>query len=561
MNKLVKIALALTAIIIVIGVGGPLITGIIIQKNYHTNLDFYNSLSGVHVVSTHYKRGWLSSDVTLSVEINNNNYISVLNSLGIKNEKIPRRYTIDQHIQHGPILYNRFVNMPWRIGLATITNKLRNTPTLQQLYDYLGVDDQLILASDQYISLRGNHFYHFKFSAIHFLYPEMEQFLKIDGLESDVWLNPRNLRTKGHIRLQSVVAKSQGDSISFPDLSYEFDVYPDQNKIWLGDSILRLSQFIASEQSSLTAILSDVYYHSHTDIVAGKFNSHRQIDITQLQFNDEIIGPFHFDGGIEQINAQALADLIATYHAILQRGELYPGQLEKKMIFLVPTLIHSGSTIQLNRFEINTPHGKLSINGQLRWDMSNSSIPNELPELLRAANGTLQLRLSKSLVNDLIEFYIMSPLMHDEIFSIDEEKANTLSDNIYYNMQNNSLLIESLVNEGQLRDIDAIDLLKLQKEMAPIQDYANQIRQILWDKYLTRQTSYLLFWGYVGVEHSIVTLEKAIQESQDAAKSDLYKELQHMIKKGYIVENGNEYTVSVKQKEGKIKINEHNLSP
>jgi uncharacterized protein YdgA (DUF945 family) len=555
MHKSAKIVALLLMIIIGIGVFSPFLAGFYIQKNYNSVLTFYNSLPGIHTVSTHYKRNWFSSDATITVEINNNDYLSVLEWLGINKQNIPRHYTIEQHIQHGPVLYKNNTEIPFRFGLAIITNKLRATPDLQIIFERLGIDDRFLQNSAEYISFGGHCFYHLKLSTIHLSYPGMDTLFKVGGLESHLWLDPKNFNLSGDVVLQSILAENRSDFISIPDLKYEFHVQPSQDGLWIGTSLLTLSRLTATEGGLFNTIFSNIRYHSDADIIAGKFSSSRKIDIEKLEFNDQAVGPFHFQGGINQINAQALDNLFSAYHIIMERGELYPTQLEKKMIFLLPALINSGSSIQLKRFELNTPHGKLQISGELQWNMNDTSIPNDLSELLRAANAKLNLRVSKLLVDDLIEFYLMSPLINDDVFYIDEEEANILSENIYYNMQNNSLLIDAIVNNGQLREIDAVDLLKLQKEMVPIQDYANQIRSILWDKYLTLETSYLLYWGYVGVEQSLLAIEKKIQDNQEKLKSDIKGQLNALVKKGYLIENKNEYTTFIKQENGKITFN------
>lgn len=555
MIKGVRIAAFFVVIILMIGMLSPFFIGLYIQKNYHSILTFSNSLSDFRVVSLSYKRGWFSSDALVTIEINNDDYFDVLNYIGIQKQDILRRYTIEQHIQHGPWLYQNNLDIPFWFGFATIKNKFRVTPDLKKWFDRLGIDTHLIQNNDEYISLMGHYFYHFKISSIHILFPEMNSFMNIGGFESHVWFDPANYNARGHFAIQSVEVNSQGDSISFPYFKYTFHIYPGIDDLWLGASSFTMSQLVASEKEGLKAILSNVHYYSDADMRDGKFNSSRKIDVEKIQFYNQMIGPFHFQARINKINAEALVNLFASYNSIIKRGELYPGQLESKMLTLLPALVTSGSSIQLDKLDINTPSGKLYISGTLQWDMNDASIPDELSDLVKAANINIHLRASKLLVNDFIKLYITSPLMNDEAFGLDEKEANDLNENINYNIHNNSILIESLVDAGQLRDIDAEALLKLQDDLVPIQDYAEQIRQILWNKYLTRQSSYLLFWGYLGIENAILAIEEKIQENQKNAELDIHDELNALIKEGYLIQNKNEYIMSIQQKNGEMKFN------
>jgi uncharacterized protein YdgA (DUF945 family) len=556
MPKLVRIAAYFAAVIVMVAVFGPYLMGIYLKNNYNSTLVYFNSIPGIHAQPTLYKRAWFSSDTILYVDVNNSDYLKGMESLGVPDNIIPRRYTIKQHIQHGPFIYNRSSDLPW-FGVSAIQNEIQLTPNIQRLYLYLGVDDHFIQNSNEFISFSGEYFYHFKFSGINLVYPGSGSQINFSGLESHIWFNPNNDRVNGDIRADSIVLENQGDSIAMPDIKYEFYLYLSDLDLWLGTSSLTISKLSAMVREGFQTVMTDIDYHSNTDIVAGKFNSEREINIGKLQYNDQTIGPMYFQGSVNKINAQALATLLAAYHEIKNRGELYSSQLEQRMYVMLPRLVNSGSNIELNTLDITTSRGSLHASGQLRWDMNTESVPDELPELIKTANGQFDMRISKLLLNDLIEFYVSFPLINDISLTLSEEEAQAASDEIYYNMEKNSQLIDSLVESGQLRDVDAMDLVALQKDMVTIQDYAGQINQILWNKYLTLQTSYLLYWGYLGVDQSIAKLEKMIQASQDSVKASIHAKIKALLKEGYLIEGKDDYAISIKQKNGELKFNKN----
>jgi uncharacterized protein YdgA (DUF945 family) len=557
MPKVAKIAALIVAIIIMVAILAPFLIGIYLERNYHAMLAFYNSLPGIYAQESNYKRGWLSSEVTLTLNIKNVDYVEALKILGLAEQEVPRIYVIDQHIQHGPFIYGY---IPFPFGLAAIHNVLRQTPDIQRYFTRLGVDRDFIQVNDAFISLTGKYFQHLKIAGINIVYPADDAHFKMGTFESRIWFTPRNRGVNGELRSDSIIIENQGDSIALADLKYQFDILPTKADLWSGTSRLTIASLSAVETGGLHAAIAGIKYDSSATVVANQFSTDRQMDVAQLFFNDKLLGSFHLQLGINNVNAQALANMFATYRVIKERGELYRSQLEQRMTDLLPTLINADSNLTINALNVLTPRGDLKVDGELKWTMNTESIPNELPDLLKAANAQLNLRISKVLADEFIHFYITSPLISDIGASLDEQTAEAVTDAIYYNMDNNSALIESLVMSGQLRDADALDLLELQKNMVPIKDYADQINQILWNKYLTLPTSYILYWGYLNVEQAINVLENEIKVSQDQVIADIQAQINSWVQQGYIIEDKDHYIITIDQDDGKIKFNNKPLS-
>jgi hypothetical protein len=552
MLKAAKTVGLLTIAIIGIGILGPWLAGIYIQKNVAPMLDFYNSLPGIHVQQINYSRHWFSSDSIIQVEISHPQYFNMLNQLGIDKQAALKTYIIDQHIQHGPFIYSKQVGSFF--GIAITQNVLRQTPDVREFFSRLGLSSHFIEQNTGFVSLLGNYSHHLKLSGIHLIYSEDTSF-KTGIIDCRIGLNPSNQRIHGDLTIHSMMARADGDSIFLPDINYQFDIFPDKYDWWSGTSSLKMSQMQAIAAEGLSAELSDVYYHSDSHIISNQFSTTRQINIGKLFFNGQELGSIHLKGSINQLNAKTLANIFAVYHEITKRGELYPSQLKQNIENLIPTVVNSGSYVTLDALNIDTATGRLQMNGELQWNMNNESIPDEMSDLITSANAQLNLKISKTLMDKFIDFYVTSPLINDVGFDLDNDDLNYATDNIYYNMQSNALLIDLLVRNAQLRDADAEDLLNLQKNMVPIKEYANKINNILWEKYMTLVTSYVLYWGYVGVENSIVEFEKMVHANQDQAKLNLHAQINWLLKKGYLLENKNDYFISVKQAEGIIKLN------
>jgi len=521
-------------------------------------LDFYNSFSGIHVRQVNYKRHWFSSDTTIQMDITHPNYFSAFNQLGVDELKIPHHYTMDVHIQHGPFIYTKNKAIPSYLGIAAIYNVLHETPDIKTFFSQLGASNHFVQENDGFISLAGNYFHHLVLSGIHFVYPDNAYF-KMDKINGYIWFMPSNSHISGALSIQSIGAESGGDSIALPDFSYQFDISPNEYNIWSGTSSLQLSE-VQVLIEGINIKLSHVDYHSNANIVNTQLSSDRQLKIDKLFFNDKKFGSIYLKAGVNHINAEALANIFSVYHEITTQGEMYQSQLREKIESLLPTLVHSGSMIQLEKCDVDTTIGRLHMDGKLRWSMNEESIPDEFPAVLTAADGQLNMKLSKAFADELIDFYVTSPLINGEGFDLDEDDIADATDNIYYNMQNNTLLLDFLVNNGQLRETDALALLELQKKMVDIKDYANKIKMILDDKYLTLVTSYFLFWGYTGVADSVHALEQMVTDSQKEAKKEIHAQINEWLEQGYLTATQDDYLISIKQDQGNILFNGKSLS-
>jgi uncharacterized protein YdgA (DUF945 family) len=114
MRKFVSAMLALIVIIVF----SPWITGIWFEKSYHNIISFYNAEGDVAIQILKYHRGWWKSEATLNVKIMNPNVRLFWEGSHVKHPEF--NFTVDQEIQHGPILYYDTKELPVFFGLASV---------------------------------------------------------------------------------------------------------------------------------------------------------------------------------------------------------------------------------------------------------------------------------------------------------------------------------------------------------------------------------------------------------------------------------------------------------
>ena len=278
------------------------------------------------------------------------------------------------------------------------------------------------------------------------------------------------------------------------------------------------------------------------------------MDIAKLQVEEESIGPIHLQIKIAELNAKALADLVTAYQLIIQRGELYESQLRKKMFLMLPNVITAHSTLTLDTLNITTPDGKLQMDGSVSWAKNEASLPDELGELLKDAVVRANIKISKKVVDKWIKF-VSSSSYFNVVDQKEQARYFDLRKKMQRAMRQNAVFIVSLVQNQLLEEPAALDLLALQKQLVPIDRYANEIRDLLLTKQISLETSYLLYWRYMPVQRLMSFLENQFFQAEEKMQKQMRTQLNEWIKNHYIKQDKNNYTVFFERTRENIKMN------
>src|SRR6185437_13846531 len=195
-------------------------------------------------------------------------------------------------------------------------------------------------------------------------------------------------------------------------------------------------------------------------------NGNKKLFIDQINIDDFQAGPLHIDLSVKKFNAEAVDNMIEAYHLIMKRGELYESQLTQKMIMMLPDVFNKGTTISINDFDLKTQDGHIYLNGEMVWNMDKASIPDQIMDLLSAADTKIYLKIAKPLMNRWINFtstlswFSQADPELDQFYDLARHE-------MVYTTQLNTYGVIDLVAEGELQHSDAKLLLSLQKQMFP----------------------------------------------------------------------------------------------
>ena len=556
MRKSVWIAIFISIIIAVL-VLGPLITGVFLKRDYNNLIAFYNSKEDVHVKMMYYHRGWWTSDAMLNVEIKNPQFIEFFEELGLAQKDIPTQYMLDLHIQHGPIFYQPMNSSIF--GLASIQNNLKWTPEVFKFFKLLGIEKNFIEVDNDLVSFTGNYLKHLKLNTFKTIHLQNDIAIQIKSFDAQWWIMPESQRISGNVQLERIKIYDDHDSILIPNATFKWDQNENARHWWLGKSALFISAITGQELDKKTFVISGLNFDGYAEEKNGMLNSSRQFKISKIQSDDLSLGPFHLQISVNQLNTDAIIDLITAYRNIMRRGELYESQLQQKMYTMLPSVINPGSVIKLDKLDFSTPEGHLNMKGELKWEADNGSLPEDLVDLIQTANAEINLRISINLMDRLINWVSVLPFMNQAEPEAEQAYLDARS-TMTFAMQKNVLLIINLARQHLLPENDALELLSLQKNRVTVEEYNKLLTKLFLDRDISRMTNYQLTMQYSEVQQPLALIETYLKQNQEFNIQELHNLLNQWLKAGYIKREQDNYVVSVVQSQGQLQVNDKKIA-
>lgn len=559
MRKSAWIAVVLIVLVVLLVVA-PAIAGIYFKHSYTKLMSTMNIQDNVSIRVLRYERGWFSSDVTIALNVNNPAYFKFIQRLGLPIDAIPTQYLFTQHISHGPIMYHPVNGMDSLIGIATINNQLTMTPSVKHFLTLLGVNPptSFIEFDRDFVGLSGAIYKHVKLNSSDMVYPATRIHIKQANSEARIWIYPMEKRIAGDVTLKQVIVTDSESSIQLPDLSLQLNVYQSPSQLWLGSVGLLIPEMTWTDDGVRVFSMSGLDFSGSIDELNGLVSGSRSFAIQKMNINDRSLGPMQLQISAKHIKAQALADLLDAYRQITLRGELYKSQLQKKIYSLLPTLVTPETQLALDALKITTQYGNLTMNGELHWAIDQAAMSDDLLELLQSANAELDLRFAKRLGEEFITVASKLPFFNSVGPSLSEVYWS-MRQQLYFSERQNAFTLAGLVDSNLISENEALNLLQLQRRSVPYDQYASQVKKLLLDKEITRETSYALAWQYQQVDMFAEQIEKLTTNNQTAVANDMHSQLTEWIKAGYLKPVDNDYVVSVIQHQGNYKINGHSL--
>jgi uncharacterized protein YdgA (DUF945 family) len=303
--------------------------------------------------------------------------------------------------------------------------------------------------------------------------------------------------------------------------------------------------------------VKDIMLSGSTQKTVKNLSEVNQLDIQQIKINDQLIGPLHVQLSINNLNAEKLNDLIRIAQDGFFYDENYSGQTRQRIATALPQLINPQTTIKLDDFNLATANGALQMQGGVDWTVKDFFSLGNIRDVIMAANAQLKLHINKKLLNDLINFVASSPDTIRDVAAPDRSVLLNVRDQMTFAAQQNKIFIATLVENEVITKKMADDFLAMQDQLVPLDDYAVYIKDLLLTRKIALGISYLLSWQYAQLQQPYQFLEKKVADYQKDAYNQLQRQFNDLLKKGYVIEEKNNYSTLFVWSDGKLKINNH----
>ncbi|EKD74181.1 MAG: hypothetical protein ACD_45C00049G0004 [uncultured bacterium] len=351
----------------------PWIDGLIFKRDYFNFITLLNANKRVNIKVLEYHQGYIASDAKISVS-------------PLIHPSPENSFLLEQHISHGPWVKDHRNNRR-TFALAFIQNKV-HAPSMEAL---LLTKDTSVAEMNTLVTLNGHYLSQIKTPV--FVLPIGN--ISWQGLTGNMDFYVVGSRIKQittDLTIGAISAHLGEHSLITQDAHMHYVLQPDVRGLFSGSSDFVIPLVTLNQQNN-TFFLKNARLTNAFQVVDTNFyQNHLQFSLEQLSIPDFLINPSTLDISFDNISAEGLLRIIkATHEMPLANYEQYGA--------LVPGLITLATVIKEDVM-LNTSYGSLLLNGQINWPFA----VNTWNDVMQGAKGTLNIRVSVSLVNQLLKW-------------------------------------------------------------------------------------------------------------------------------------------------------------
>ncbi len=547
MRKLIVLA---GAIIVIAGMS-PWLSGLYFEHVYRQIISSYNRQGNVSIQLLKYERGYRSAVAEVHVKIINPMVKSWWEEVGLKNPQLD--FDVVQTIKHGPVVFSDGNKDGYVVGLAAVHNDMTVSKDIQ-LFFQLSELHVPFTQNDDVVTFAGN--FRKSFILPNFTWTDARDGFSLrvqDGISGELLFSPHQDHVNADFQFLNVLMKVENNTLRLSKLEFSLNQYRGLSGLWLGYLKIATPEFVWNTIGGDQLKVTGFNFYGNAGEQAGEVAGTRNLQIKSIEFADQSYGPINLQVSATGLKSKGILGLIDAYYTVMQQGELYESQLQRKVSLMTPRIISKKSEIKLDNLEFNSTDGMLQMQGKMNWPLSESYV-DDASELLRDSSAELKLEISKPLLEKVAA--TVSQLPYFRQLSIKRRsELMKLQDSIELANQDNYLYLTMLVQMKLLSEDTAIDLLELQKDDQPLDRYATYVKQVFLERQISRPLSYMIFWRYAGVRQSIDRFDQAIIDDKIARKKEYLDKVNLWLKQGYINLDKDIYSVRIKKENNDIKLN------
>lgn len=385
MRKATFFSAIILPLIIAIFLALPYFDGFLVRHKYQDMLLAITSPQ-VEAKITNYKQGWFSSDINLLVTL----HISNDKTNIIPNQ--PIHLTIQEHIIHGPIIFN--TSGAGKFDLL-IAQALINSKLLQITPDVAKISQ---LSAVTTIDLPGNFNTNIQIPSLNM--SQANNQLRINNLNSHFAVS-RNIRNiKGLITVDQLNLTQGNQSQQIKNLVTKTDIHQNAQGMWLGNKALKVDSATMQLPGHQPFVFNNVNGSMNSNQSGSRINGDAQLDIQSVDINGKSFGPQQIAFRFANADATALSKMNEVTSALQTLNASNENFTNTYQLML--DLLSKGVELHLDKFNLTTQWGAITATGNVMMPEQQGVITN-IFSLLQSMNLEAKIQIPSTLTSAFVE--------------------------------------------------------------------------------------------------------------------------------------------------------------
>lgn len=385
-KKMKKTILILLLIILVVIVGGPYVMGFVVEKTYKQLLAQAPTNTRMHIKLINYQRGWFNSQATLAVTLK-------LPPI-LHNEKVQSlaptdiAFTVQENIEHGPILYG-------------VNKNGKQSIQFGQAYMVATAEDTNINAyAHTFIEFNGRILNQIDLQQLNYHDEQQKVIYSLQNLKSNVMIADGFQQLTGYIKIGAIDFVSPDIQQQIRGLGLQYKLHKSVQGFYLGDTNAIIQSQTGMLLNKIQFKLSGMELQSNSQLLNDKINYFMDMNAKEVAVNGDSYGPFELKLDMQNLDVAALADLRKQLQVLNdETGMLNKAEL-RRYLSGVMKLVAKGVDVNVQKLNLTIPEGQIRAAAHLIVNPISGQINNILM-LLANLNLDASLKMPKTLVQQL----------------------------------------------------------------------------------------------------------------------------------------------------------------
>lgn len=578
-----KIILTIIVLILIILGFTPWVTGYLFRNRYLELIDILNQKNPHLLTVTSYRLGWFSSEVELIFRPFNAAQLKRMQKYDLPPELSDiYTLTIKEHISHGPIVFDKARNRP-AIALATLHGEI-HLPDKVDILLFGKVKPEGIGTFDTLATFGGTWREHVVMNPL-VLLPQSMFKATWDGLQGDITLSVKNnvvqkVKTKFTLGRVFVGPKENAPiqiNLLLQPITQSSQTYLQPVGLWAGQATLTAPGFSINNANRLIFSFESLTMAVKSAVTNNLYSINNQISVQKIEMPDSVVplvAPLNLQIDISGVNAPKLYDLTMQYTKV-RNQQMSPDEFQDELPALLVALLTQNTDVKLN-LAGSTSMGDFSVKANANWP-ENTALPKTADEFYAKAHAKIDIRMSAAL-ETLILNQVIAQMAEREAIQLKRMNMNGSSSvNTPTNQEATTpqkdifkKAIADLMQQGKLALPAAIQIMTWFDQHISPAEFGINVKQLNLSPEAEKELNTLYQQLYLvktaqPAQPSVATATPQPTPPVDEAQmqqqlaTTMRTQFDELVQQGYIIQEGNDYLISITIDNGSLKINDKPL--